>query len=103
MPMLPALRARAGERKLRLFAVACCGRIREGMADERCRRAAELAERFADGQADPSDLARASAEAAEASNEASDRGDGVGCDAAAVAMFAAYRDGRPYFPCVPYV
>jgi hypothetical protein len=68
--MLEFLRARAGPRKHRLFAVACCRRVWPLLTDPRSRAAVEVVERYADGLASPEEVhdayrpARAAARAA---------------------------------------
>lgn len=48
-------RTKAGRRKLRLFACACCRRFWSSLSDE-SREALEIAERYADGDASRKDL-----------------------------------------------
>jgi hypothetical protein len=67
--MLTFLRDRADERKLRLFMVGCCRRTWHLIPDERCRKAVDVAERFADGQVGDQELTQAHSEMCRLLNE----------------------------------
>jgi hypothetical protein len=62
-PLLKFLQGRASERRLRLFAVACCRRVWTLLEAKWDKRAIEVVEAFADGRATGKEL-RAAAEAA---------------------------------------
>jgi len=63
--MLDFLRGKASDRKLRLFVCACCRRIWHKLTDKQSRRAVEVAEHLADGQADSAEVAAARTEVEE--------------------------------------
>ena len=58
-PMLEFLRGKVSDRKMRLFAAACCRRKWKYFGDDRCRQAVEIAELFADDPNMVGDLDRA--------------------------------------------
>src|SRR5260370_27424049 len=55
-PELEFLRRKGGERKVRLFACACCRRVWDHLEEEGSRYAVEIAERYVDGLATSSQL-----------------------------------------------
>jgi hypothetical protein len=69
MTMLDALRGSASERKLRLFAAACCRGIWHLLADERSRAAVAAIEQYADGLVGRERLVAARDEAREAKRQ----------------------------------
>jgi hypothetical protein len=56
LPMLDFLRGTASDRKLRLFACGCCRTIWHLLSDDRGRLIVELAERYADRNAQDEEL-----------------------------------------------
>jgi len=58
-PMLEYIGNKASDRKLRLFAVACCRQVQHLLVDKQSRVAINVAERYAEGLASNEELARA--------------------------------------------
>ena len=58
-PMLEFVRGKASDRKVRLFAVACCRRVWPSLEHEEFRNAVRKAELFADGLADRGEMLQA--------------------------------------------
>ncbi len=56
-PMLTLLRCKASDRKLRLYACACCRQVWDLLLDERSRKAIDAADQYADGLISVEDLA----------------------------------------------
>jgi hypothetical protein len=87
--MLEFLYGRASDRRLHLFACACCRRIWPLLNHDRSRAAVDVAEAFADGRASEGELEAACAAAKAATTEAGRIGEAAARAAAAGAETAA--------------
>jgi hypothetical protein len=93
--MFDFIAGNTSERKLRLFACACCRQVWPEMEkDITFQKAIELAEQFADGLVSQATMLAASEAADEASQLAFDRNDAIGCCAGGAALFAAAENIR---------
>lgn len=94
-PMLEYLRGKATDRKLRLFAVACCRSIWHLMTDDGSKKAVEAADRVVDGLSSKKELEVAFGQAGAACGEMFDAGDGSPVSAwySARAAFSTSNDG----------
>jgi hypothetical protein len=97
--MLPLRRENANNRRLRLFALACCRRIRHLLNDPRSWHALGVLEAYVERQAGKEDLAEAAAEAREASEAAG----GYGEAEEVVCVAAEPRPGASYWEAAWWV
>lgn len=67
--MLEFVQSKTNDRKMRLFACACCRRFWDVLPDDRCRRFIETVEKYADGLVSDADLDRAYFAAEDAAKE----------------------------------
>ncbi|HYV39290.1 MAG TPA: hypothetical protein VE988_26615 [Gemmataceae bacterium] len=68
--MLEFLKGKTSDRKLRLFAVACCRRVWQVLTDERTRTIVDISEKYADGVVSNAQLQQAHNDACEAASTA---------------------------------
>jgi hypothetical protein len=93
LPMLELLRSKASDRKLRLFAIACCRRIMRLLPDERSSAALVAAEGYADGFITAEQLATTIGPADDATSHAYHRRGSHFFSAAGAALFTSLPPG----------
>jgi hypothetical protein len=98
--MLRFLRGRASDRKLQLFAVACCRRIWHRVPDPRSRQAIETTEHFIEGAARVEEMEAARQEAEAAQLAAGQHGRWDAGEYATVALSLAPEWNPESWPCV---
>lgn len=89
--MLRFLRGKGSDRKLRLFACACCRRIWDRIPEQCSRQAVQISENYADGGADDEELEAAFTTADRASGSPREPGNWHALDAARLAAHPEMR------------
>lgn len=98
LAMLDFLRRPASDRKLRLFACACCRRVWSLLTNEGSRQAIRVAEDFADGRAAADALDEAEAEAEDVYQQINlDRGESEAGSSPETAAYAAWLASSSYW------